>query len=161
MLTSPALADHSKGVTGSTTVHAPKQAVWDVISGMGHFDDKLQSVNGDEAIVEQKFKTLPMFGEISVTLKAKVKPTERIDFQMIKSDRIKSMTGAWSISPIDEKQTKLNLMMNVDPGLPVPRFLVNQFIAGRVRSRLKKVKMLAEKAESKRSRDPREVSQSQ
>lgn len=149
-----ALAESQRGVSGHVIVNADSKAVWKTLSTMGNFDDKLQSVNGNEAVVEQKFKSLPLLGVATVLLRANVKPMERIDFQMIKSDKLKDFSGSWSISPLDDRRTKLNLTMNVDPGLPVPRFLVNKFIAGKVRSRLKKVKVLAESSVRKQARAP-------
>lgn len=141
----PAVANVHKRVSSSLVVNAPKDDVWKILTTMGHFDDKMHSQNGNEAIVEQKFKSLPMLSAITVVMKATVTPTERIDFEMTKADHLKDFEGTWTVASIDEKKTKVGLSMFVDPGLPVPRFLVNKFIEGKVKSRLRKVKQLAEK----------------
>jgi hypothetical protein len=78
-------------------------------------------------------------------MKATVQPSERIDFEMIKADHIRDFEGTYTLAPIDEGKTKINLSMFVDPNLPVPRFLVNKFVEGKVKSRLKRLKQLAEK----------------
>lgn len=143
--------ESARGVTASTVINASKDQVWNVISATGHFDDKLQSVEGNEAIVEQKFKTLPLLSAIVIIVKAKVTPKERIDFEMLKCDRLKAFAGSWVVVPISDEKTRLILNMYVDPGLPVPRFLVNQFIGGKVKTRLKKVKLLVERAQAKQS----------
>ncbi len=133
------------GVSSSTVVNAPKEAVWGVLSASGHFDDQVQSVNGHEAIAEQKFKSLPFLGNATVLVKATATPMEQIEFNMIESDKMKAFSGLWRIAPIDDHHTRLHLKMNVDPGLPFPKFLINQFMLGKVKNRLKKVKTLAEK----------------
>lgn len=144
--TVPASAQGHKGVSSSTIVNAPKEAVWQVLSEFGHFDDKLHSMDGNDPIVEQRFRGLPLMGGTSVLLKAKAKPMERIDFHMIKADKIKEFSGAWTLDPISAHKTKVHLTMNIDTGLPAPRILINQYIHGRVKSRLRTVKMLAEKS---------------
>jgi hypothetical protein len=135
-----------KGVTASTVVNAPKAEVWKALTTVGNFDDKLiETKSSTEAIVEQKFKSLPMLSAIVIVVKAKVTPEERIDFDMVKCDRLKAFTGGYVLSEVDSKHTRVALTMYVDPGLPVPRFLVNKFIEGKVRSRLRRVKNLVEK----------------
>lgn len=141
----PVFADATKGVTGSMIVAGSRDKVWEVLTATGHFDDTLHSVHGNEAIVTQKFKSLPFFGVTTVKVKATVQPKDRIDFRMIESDRLKAMEGNWQIHSIDKGKMRVQLTMYVDPGLPVPRFLVNQFIAGKVRHRLRTVKNLVEK----------------
>lgn len=133
-----------RGVSSSTVVNAPKDTVWKTLTSVGNFDDKLVSQNGNEAVVEQKFKSLPMLSAIVIIVKAKVTPEERIEFEMIKCDRLKAFAGKYTLSEIDAKHTKVHLTMFIDPGLPVPRFLVNKFIEGKVKSRLKRVKTLVE-----------------
>jgi hypothetical protein len=140
----PSGAESGRGVSGQMTVDAPPAQVWKVLTTTGNFDDKVKSVNGDEAIVEQKFATLPLMGSATVVVKARVKNMERIDFDMIRSDRLKGFSGSWSISPLSATTTRLHLRMDVDTGLPIPRILVNRFISGKVKNRLRKVKALAE-----------------
>lgn len=140
-----AWAHDVKGVSGSTVINAPRENVWKVLTTVGNFDDKLQSRNGNEAVVEQKFKALPLLSAITIVVKAKVTPEERIQFDMIRCDRLKAFSGAYDLCDADKEKTKVNLVMYVDPGLPVPRFLVNKFIEGKVKSRLRRLKNLVEK----------------
>jgi hypothetical protein len=137
-----------KGVSSSTVINAPKETVWKVLTSVGNFDDKLQSKNGNEAVVEQKFKSLPMLSAITILVKAKATPEERLDFDMIKCDRLKAFSGNYKLTEADKEKTKVHLTMYVDPGLPVPRFLVNKFIEGKVKSRLRRLKNLVEKGSS-------------
>jgi hypothetical protein len=137
-------AEGMRGVSSSTVVNAPKETVWKTLTTVGNFDDKLISQNGNEATVEQKFKSLPMLSAIIIIVKAKVTPEEHIDFEMVKCERLKAFAGRYTLSAIDPKHTKVHLTMYIDPGLPVPRFLVNRFIEGKVKSRLKRIKTLVE-----------------
>lgn len=140
-----ARAHDGKGVSGSTVINAPRENVWKILTTVGNFDDKLQSRSGNEAVVEQKFKALPLLSAITIVLKAKVTPEERIEFDMIRCDRLKAFSGAYDLFDTDRERTKVSLFMYVDPGLPVPRFLVNKFIEGKVKSRLRRLKNLVEK----------------
>jgi hypothetical protein len=65
---------------------------------------------------------------------------------MIRSNCLKAFTGNWLLTPITDKETKVEMHTFVDCGLPLPQILVNQFIAGKMRKRLQKVKKLAESA---------------
>lgn len=141
-------ADHKRdhGITSSTTIDAPKSQVWQALISPGNFDDKLiEKLNDREAIVEQRFKSLPMLSAIVVTVRAKIQPEDRIDFDMIKSEHLKNFAGIYTLSAVSPKKTRVQLTMFIDPGLPVPRFLVNKFVDGKVKSRLKRIKMFVEK----------------
>lgn len=146
--TSPVCAGE-KGVAGTIIVHAPKKLVWETVCDTKSFDDTLQSTSGNQAIVEQKLSSLPIMGQTTVLLRTTVFPQERIEYELIKSDRLKALSGTWILTKIDENRTKVSLTSFVDPGLPVPRILVNHFAAGRLRQRLRLVKTLAENAHLK------------
>ncbi len=143
------------GVSSSTVINAPKEAIWGVLSIGGHFDDNIQSITGNEARAEQKFRYIPFLGTLTILVKATAIPMEQIEFNMMQSDKMKAFSGQWRIVPIDDCHTRLHLIMNVDPGLPVPKFLINQFILGKVKSRLKKIKTLVEKQSRTSTRTPR------
>lgn len=139
----PAVAkDH--GVTSSILIEAPQDAVWEGIRDTKNFDDKIQSDVPNEAVVEQKFHLLPLIGETSVTLKATTIPKRTVDLSLIHSNHLKAFTGRFEVTPISPTETRLEMSLYVDTGLPVPQFVVNGFVAGKVRSRLQKVKAVAE-----------------
>jgi hypothetical protein len=141
----PAMAAE-KGVTASVIIQAPQNTVWESIRDTKHFDNKIESHVPNEATVEQRFRIIPLLGETTAVLKVKTVPKTRIEFKLIHSDHLKALSGSWLLTPISATQTQLQLYSYVDPGLPIPRALINHFVAGKVKSRLAKVKALAEAA---------------
>lgn len=143
-----ALPGHAKGkrdpVSDNIAIDAPASAVWKAVTSADKFDASVSSSEGNEAVVEQAFEKIPFYGTVKTTLKVTVKPGEVLSYEMIKSDKLKEMSGSWVLTPINKNKTHLKLTSSVDPGLPVPRFLINHFIKGKVHSRLEKTRKLAE-----------------
>jgi hypothetical protein len=132
-------------ISDTTIINAPKEAVWAAVTSADKFDADVTSADGQEAIVAQKFDKIPFYGSVATQLKIKVKENESLSYDLIKADKnLKQMSGSWQITPIDKTKTQLKLTSSVDPGLPIPRFLVNQFIKMKVHSRLMKTRQLAE-----------------
>jgi len=135
----------SKGVSDSTIVNAPKELVWTAVTSADKFDCNIKSTEGEEAVVAQKFEKIPFYGTVKTTLKITVKENEQLSYELIESDKVlKEMSGGWHLTPIDKNKTRLKLTSNVDPGLPIPRFLINRFIKSKVQGRLNKTRKLAE-----------------
>jgi uncharacterized membrane protein len=131
-------------VSESVTVKAPVDVVWKVISSADNFDADVKSVKEEHTLVEQSFSKIPFYGEVKATIEVKAKENESLSYRMVDGKNIKNFSGCWTLSPIDKTTTRLKLTSNIDPALPIPRFLVNQFIRGKVRGRLKKSQTLAE-----------------
>ena len=134
------------GVTESVLIHASQDAVWEAVRDTKHFDNKIESHVPNEAVVEQRFRSLPLIGETTATIQVTTIPKKSIDYHLIHSNHLKALRGSWLLTPISPSETKLQLSSYVVPGLPVPRFLINNFVAMKVRGRLHKVKVLAEAA---------------
>jgi hypothetical protein len=143
----PSFAKTAKcnGVSDTTVVNAPKELVWAAVTAADKFDADIRSTEGKEAIVAQKFEKIPFYGSVQTTLKITVKENELLSYELIESDKVlKEMSGGWELTPIDGTKTRLKLTSSVDPGLPIPRFLINKFIQGKVKTRLSKTRKLAE-----------------
>lgn len=140
-----AKSEKCNSVTDVTVVNAPKECVWAAVTSADKFDADIKSTEGKEAIVQQKFDKIPFYGTVQTTLKITVKENELLSYELIEADKsLKEMSGKWQLTPIDETKTRLKLTSNIEPGLPIPRFLINQFIKGKVRTRLHKTQKLAE-----------------
>jgi len=133
-----------KGVSASVIIHASQDNVWTAICDTKSFEENIKSVKGNEAIVEQKLGSLPIFGSTHVLVRTRVFPQSRIEYDLLESNHLKELNGAWILTPINKERTKLELTSYCDPGLPVPRFLVNAYTQGRCKNRLRRVKALAE-----------------
>jgi len=142
----PAIAKSLKheGVTDSIVVSAPREAVWKAVTSADKFKASIKSTDEHTAIVEQTFDKIPFLGTVKTVEKVTVKPKESVSYVMIESNKFKAMSGCWLLTSVDDKTTKLQLTSYVDPGLPVPRFLINHFVKGKVEARLEKTKKIAE-----------------
>ncbi len=134
----------AKGVQESVVVNAPQNQVWNTITNANRFDASISEEKTNEAIVEQEFKSLPVFGTCHTTMRVTAVPRTSINYKMIKSNRLKDMAGGWTLKATGPEKTKLTLESYVDPGLPVPRFIIDHFVRMKVKGRLKKTKKLAE-----------------
>jgi hypothetical protein len=142
---SEAKTARSHDISDTTVVNAPKEVVWSAVTSADKFDADICSTEGTEAVVSQKFHKIPFYGTVATTLKIKVKENEFLSYDLIKADKnLKHMSGSWVLTPIDKSKTQVKLTSSVDPGLPIPRFLVNQFIKMKVHSRLAQTRQLAE-----------------
>ncbi len=145
-------------ISDTMVVNAPKEFVWSAVTAADKFDVNVHSTDGDEAVVAQKFEKIPFYGTVDTTLKIKVKENEYLGYDLIKCDKsLKQMSGSWQLTPIDKLRTQVKLTSSVEPGLPIPRFLVNKFIKMKVHGRLDKTRQLAEHLYEKKKKS--EISQ--
>jgi hypothetical protein len=148
---------NNNDISETMSVKAPADVVWKAITSADQFQAQVKSTRDDEAVVEQSFYKIPFYGEVKATLRVKAKPNEVLSYDLIEAKMIKSFSGSWILTAIDKNTTRLKLTSNVDPGLPIPRFLVNQFIRGKVKGRLKKSQVLAEELYNKSVKTTAEV----
>lgn len=153
----PAAASLNSGkprVRASITIKAPPDVVWDAVHEQRKSDPELayskvlrQGVN--EATLEQKFTVIPVIGSAVCVMNTKEVPNQRIDYQMVKSDRFKAMEGSWVLTPgADGKSTNLELSSHVDFGMfvPVPKSMRDSITKQKLERRLTHVRELAEKS---------------
>ncbi len=142
------------GATASLRIHATPAAVWDVLMNAKEFDSTVESDTVDGAVVEQRFTRLPIFGQMAVTFKVTMVPKERLNFRMLHSNCLKGFSGNWLVVPIGDNETKVEMRCFVDLGLPIPQFMVNQFMSGKMRKRLLKIRNLSEAADKSTKSEP-------
>jgi hypothetical protein len=136
--------DFKGGAAASVQIHASQSAVWTAMTDAEQFDTTIQSESADGVVVEQRFVRLPFFGQLAVTFRITTVPQESLNFSMLRSNCLKAFSGTFLVIPINDHETEVEMHSFVDPALPVPQFLVNQFISGKLHKRLLKVKKLAE-----------------
>lgn len=148
----PSLNSGKARVKASIVIKAPPEVVFNAVHEQRKVDPELayskvmkQGVN--EAQLEQKFTAIPMIGSATCLINTQEVPNRRIDYQMIKSDKFKSMEGSWVLTPsADGKSTTLELSSHIDTGLPVPRMMMNGITKQKMERRLSHVRELAEKS---------------
>lgn len=131
-------------------VNASPESVWKSIHEERHKDpdlaySKVIEEKGNHSILEQKFDVLPVIGSSVCTLDQEEIPLKRIDYHLIKSDRFKAMEGSWVITPYaGGKATVLELTSYIDPGLALPRFMIENVAKGKLERRVTNVKKASE-----------------
>jgi hypothetical protein len=154
--TSPSIKTqvHGKEVTASILVDAPQETVFEEIrkertNGPGM--RKLISSEERHAVVEQRFRRLPILGTAVCTYEEFEQPYSRIDIKMLKSDKFKRFEGYWLLSPEDSgRKTLTTLSLLCDTILYLP--FCEQITVTRTKSavwkRLYAIKAASEKSDT-------------
>lgn len=131
-------------------INASPKVVWDAIREHRDSDpdvqySKMTILSEKEHLLEQKYTSLPVFGAATCTLKLEEEKYKRIDYCLLKSDRLKEFEGTWILSSEDGgESTKLELSNHLRLHLPIPQRLIDAFAGPKLKSRLAFVKKLAE-----------------
>ncbi len=120
----PAKAETCAMVSDSATINAPVKEVWDALKVIRRSDPahrKVISSGGGDYIVEERFEGIPIIGEAVCTYKEHEIPMKKLQYQMVKSDKLKAFEGEWELTPTcDGKQTIVKLSSRIDAGIRIP-----------------------------------------
>ena len=121
----PAKADSKTDamVSDSTTINAPVKAVWEAMRTLRRNDPahrKVLSSGGGDYVVEEKFEKIPVLGQAICTYKEHEVPMQRLEYSMIKSDKLKAFDGEWELSPTADGKTNVKLSSRTDAGVCIP-----------------------------------------
>jgi hypothetical protein len=142
-------------VKAKILIKASPHVVWETVHEERQHDpdlaySKILEQGNNEATLEQKFALIPIVGTSVCVMKNYEVPLQRIDYNMIKSDRFKALEGSWVLTPAEEAgSTYLELSSHLDMGLPIPRQLVENGTAKKLQRRLSNVKNMAEATQSR------------
>jgi hypothetical protein len=131
-------------------IKANPHVVWETVHEERRKDpdlaySKVLSEGKNHATLEQKFALIPVIGTATCVMKNQEVPFERIDYEMVSSDRFKAMEGSWVLTPgADPNSTYLELSTYCDIGIPVPRPMIEGVTAKKLQRRLGHVKEMAE-----------------
>jgi hypothetical protein len=143
-------------VVAKILIHASPEIVWNTVHEERHKDPdiayaKIISHENNEMLLEEKFMLLPVIGTAVCLMKHIEVPHERIDYQLVESDRFKAMEGSWVLTSHDGgKATVLELQSYLDIGLPVPRIMMEGITGQKLQKRVTNIKSIAEKTEASR-----------
>lgn len=141
---------HAPEVKHTVLINASPDRVWAAIQHQRKADDhrRLISYDGTAATLHETFASLPIVGEAScVYVEHESTPNERIDYNLLKSDRFAVFQGSWILSPgKDGHSTLVELSNTIDPGIRVPFWQdITKLAASRlVKRRLEAVTAYAE-----------------
>ncbi len=130
-------------------IEAAPELVWEAIkeNRLGDPDvqySKFTDISDTERLLEQKYTSIPLFGATTCTLKLDENPNKRIDYNLIKSDRIKEFEGSWVLTQKSSDSTMLELSNHLKLHLPIPQRILDAFAVPKMKARLLWVKQLAE-----------------
>jgi hypothetical protein len=125
LLGSPALgAKPQKPLSASIQISAPPEAVFQAIQKTRDsqaMHRKLLSYDGKVAKIKENLEGVPIYGKVECVWEETELPYERIDYKMLSSDKFKSGSGSWIITPSsDHKSSNLELQSFLDTGLRIP-----------------------------------------
>jgi len=147
----PVNAEQSSRMSAAVVVNASPKSVWDAIrSPNPAFDHrKVLSVGNGEALVEETFDDLPIIHSSICVIKEIETPYRRIDYVMVKSDKLKALAGSWIITPLKDGRTTVELQSSLDSGVHMPfaRKIADDVTLKKCKQRLALVKEIAETSE--------------
>lgn len=142
------------GVTMSIVIKAQPRVVWEAIQHerrAGGDQRKLISYDGNRAVLEEKFASLPILGAASCVYAESETPIQRIDYSLVHSERFHAFEGSWTLTPLkDGSHTLVELSNSLDPGIRVPFWqeLTKAAAARHVKKRLEDITTYVETMQS-------------
>ncbi len=149
-------------------VHASPRAIWDVIISCDLAFVFVEGLQKCEVLEEQPGRALvhqvvkpgwPM-SSLDYVFESRREPYHRIEFELVRGN-LKAMDGSWNFSEQGDA-TLVDYEVHVQPGIPVPRFLVRHNLKGSMPDLLACIRSLAggsgdeggERADRKRCAGP-------
>jgi len=115
---------HADAISGSIVVNACPSIVFEAIKKSRYQEParrKVVTADQTSCVLEENFKGLPVIGDVICRYKEIEVGTQRIEYQILASDKFKFFDGAWELEPVlDGKATRLKLSSHVEPSLRVP-----------------------------------------
>lgn len=131
-------------------INAPPGLVWDAIRENRAADPDVQyskftRISDTQRMVEQKYTSIPIFGATTCVLQVNEDVNKRIDYNLVKSDRLSEFEGSWILTYNESEHcTILALSNHLKLNLPLPQRLIDAFAAPKMKARVQWVKTLAE-----------------
>ncbi len=121
----PALAECSTDsmVSQTMTINAPIKAVWEAMRTLRRNDPahrKVLSSGGGDYVVQERFEGIPILGQAVCTYKEHEIPMKKLQYSMIKSDKLKAFDGEWELTPAGDNATTVQLSSRTDAGISIP-----------------------------------------
>lgn len=148
-------ANGHRWVKARILIKATPHVVWETVHEERRRDpdmeySKVLQQKDNQATLEQKFALIPVIGTATCVMRNVEVPLQRIDYNMISSDRFKAFEGSWVLSPgEDSSSTYLELASYCDMGIPVPRSMIEGITGKKLQRRLSNVKIMAEATQTR------------
>ena len=144
-------------VKAKILIKASPSVVWETVHEERKRDPDLEyskvlshDPQTNQAMLEQKFALIPIVGTATCVMKNIEVINERIDYNMVSSDRFKALEGSWVLTPgADANETYLELSTYCDLGLPIPRGMIEGATGKKLQRRLANVRNMAEATQTR------------
>jgi len=131
----------TKYVTGTVMIDAPAKQVWQVVANPREFESKIcPEIKHMDVLIDE-----PTLCRVKVTIDFFLLPrltyvadseyvgNRQIDFRRV-SGAFRDFNGSWTLHPVaDGSNTELTYKMFIDPGMPIPQWLIRQLVKGEFR----------------------------
>lgn len=140
---------------GSILIKAPPSVVWKAIHTERNTDpdiaySKILESTGDTLLLEQKFLHIPILGTVIAVTKQTEHLDQRIDYRLVRSDKLKALEGSWELTPVKGgRNTMLQLRSRLDIGVPFSAVFVKGATQKKLERRIANVKCLAEREQER------------
>lgn len=124
----------TKFVAGRIMIDDTPENVWHILVNPFEFERKITprmktvEVLTDEerlSVLKCTIEVCFLFPPISYTVESIYDPLKEVRFKRI-GGTLKDFRGKWVLIPVNEKQTIVLYSMFVDPGMPIPKWLVRE-----------------------------------
>lgn len=124
----------SRYVLGRIILDASPEQIWSVLANPYEFQNGIYSRMKDVQMLEDEPRRSVMRCKIAIGLvvpdidavvETEYQPMQRISFHR-KEGSLKALDGGWKLTPHASGKTEVSYWMSIDPGVPVPGWLVNE-----------------------------------
>lgn len=123
----------TKFVVAKILIDAPPDQVWPIMTNPFEFQEKISprmkqvkvvTDRADLSVLKVTVNVGFFLPSLTYSVESRYEPNERIDFKRV-GGVVKDFKGYWAIIPIaDGSKTEIVYSMYVDPGIPVPQWIV-------------------------------------
>ncbi len=133
------LVDYGKKkfVTGRIIIDKPPKLVWPILVNPFEYKEQINEHlkevevkldRQDRSVLKCVLEYCFILPKISYVVESKYIPLSSVSFKSI-SGTLKDFEGLWQITPLNlSKETQVTFSMYIDPGIPIPAFIVRQGI---------------------------------
>ncbi len=124
----------SKYVLGRIVLDASPEQIWSVLANPYEFQNGIYSRMKDvqmlldeprRSVMRCKIAIGVIVPDLDAVVETDYQPMERISFRR-KEGSLKALDGGWKLTPREGGKTEVSYWMSIDPGIPVPGWLVNE-----------------------------------
>lgn len=124
----------NKYVLGRIVLDASPEQIWSVLANPYEFQNGIYSRMKDVQMLQDEPRHSVMRCKIAIgiivpdidaVVETDYLPMQRISFHR-KEGSLKALDGGWKLTPRDGGKTEVSYWMSIDPGVPVPGWLVSE-----------------------------------